>query len=324
MIAGRDCNSRQARDRVPLSVGPPAVCPSNEYVKAASVIASTALVIAFFGLNTCLSYTASLDRFIGIREAFAADLVALAIPLSPELQQNLVNRKRTHQISGSGIDYVDEDAQLDYEALKATLPPVDRITPRPLWLEKAEIQSVIDHNGGFLSSYRRGIMFEITVKEADRPHSWSAFPTLSFPDDLMPNHTLKAAAECAGQLDDATTYDKIYRACEKTVLDRGVKFPLIDVEFPIQYIILVTFIAICGCIIILSDLSRPFWICLPPPRSSRGLCSMPPRAPESYLPMPGPLASASLPGCSSASPSRSPPCVSAWTARSATWGPTPW
>jgi hypothetical protein len=127
------------------------------------------------------------------------------------------------------------------------------LVPKAIWLENFSIVSMEEHSDTFLASYPRGIMFKVQVKEADLPHPWKSNPTLLFLSDLSETHTLRAAAACTDHLDENVTFDKIYRSCEKNVIGRGVKFPLIDSEFPIEYIVLVTFLAISGCIAILSD-----------------------------------------------------------------------
>ena len=85
------------------------------------------------------------------------------------------------------------------------------------------------------------------------PGAWNAMPAMSFPYDLNTNHTLAAAATCTDSGGSPVAFGAVYRSCELAVLDRGVKFPLVEVEFPVQYVIAVTFLAMAGCLIVFSD-----------------------------------------------------------------------
>lgn len=224
---------------------------SKEYIKAASALATTALIIAFFGVNTCWDYAAHLDRFIDVREAFAADLVAKAILDTPELKTALTDRQTS---PGTGPTSTEQQVDADFRVLQKRLPRLNNVTPRPVWLQNANLQSIdFSFSGSFVPLPPRGLAFSVKITEADHPGTWQANPVLEFPADLALTHTVQLAGNCGVQLEDEATYDKVYRACEKAVLERGVKFPLIDVEFSIQYIILVAFVAICGCLVLLSD-----------------------------------------------------------------------
>jgi len=247
-----------ARKPVLDDVTPPANpdSPTNEYMKAASAAATTALVIAFFGVNTSIGYVRDLKDFIGVRQAYVADLIAAQINHSVVFKDGVVDRKRAYVKGGDGNLYLaTEELSADYAAFNANRQKLSDI-PKPLWLEDFAIVDIQDHGNTFLADYPRGIMFTATVKEIDQPQAWKSNPTLLLPEDLREVHTLRVGAICADRIDEKSTPEVIYRACEKQALNRGVKFPFIDTEFPVEYVVLVAFVSLIGSVAFLSDRIR--------------------------------------------------------------------
>jgi hypothetical protein len=233
--------------------------PVDEYIKTSNSIAGTSMVIAFFGVTTCWGYVSGLDRFIDIRAAFARDLIASAILQDTQLQKKLTDIAQSPGNANKGSDPVHDDGwdaqNQEHTLLKSDPPRVDTL-PKPIWLEKVTVDSIEETETPIFEHYSEGITFGVTVKEADRPNAWKSQATLFFPIDSPPHNTLALGASCLNGVDDAISYAKIYRTCESGVIDRGAKFPFIDIDFPIQYIILATFISIAGCIIIIADRIR--------------------------------------------------------------------
>src|SRR5664280_1999910 len=138
--------------------------PANEYVKAASTVATTALLIAFFGLNTCWGYIGNLSRFIYVREAVAADYIAWAIEHDPAFKPTLLARQRSFVTGRDGRQYLSpQDLNADAEVLQKH-PPQMAFIPKAVWLENFSIVSMEDHDDTFLASYPRVIMFNVQVK----------------------------------------------------------------------------------------------------------------------------------------------------------------
>jgi hypothetical protein len=219
--------------------------PADKYVSAGSSVAVAALLIAFFGLTTCWGYAGSLDRLIGVRTALAADMVAAVIGRNAQLSQYLRTRDRPQEWYKEGT--------LDFGAIQKAWPKDAGALIKPAWMEQATITPVEFRTRGFLDNNPTGSGFDVNVKEVGVPGSWQASPTLNFPGDLDTGHTLGVAANCADTFDSGASFDKVYWTCEKSVLGKGVKFPFVDVEFPVQYVIGATFLALAGCLIVLSD-----------------------------------------------------------------------
>jgi hypothetical protein len=208
-------------------------------------VAVAALLIAFFGLTTCWGYAGNLDRLIGVRSALAADMVAAVIGRDAQLSQNLRTRARPQEWYKEG--------QADFDAIQKAWPKDAGSSVKPAWMEQATITPMGFRTRGFLDKNPTGSAFNVSVKEIGIPGSWQASPMLNFPGDLSTSHTLDVVASCVDTFDTTATFDKVYWTCEKSILGKGVKFPFVDVEFPVQYVIGATFLALAGCLIVLSD-----------------------------------------------------------------------
>jgi hypothetical protein len=218
---------------------------ADQYVSAGSAVAVTSLLITFFGVTTCWSYAENLDRLIGVRTAVATDMIAAVILGNAQLSQELRTRTRLQDWTKEG--------EADFDAVEKAWPKDAGSLVKPAWMEEATITPSGFRDAGLFSGGPDGSQFDVSVKEVGIPGSWEASPALNFPNDLNTSHTLGAAASCVDTYDPTATFDKVYWTCEKSVLGKGVKFPFVDVEFPVQYVIGSTFLALAGCLLILTD-----------------------------------------------------------------------
>ena len=218
--------------------------PTSEYTKAASAAATAALVVIFFSVNACWGYIRDLDGFFSVRKGILSDYVSEMVDKSPELKAALA---KTQAIENPG-----ERIAKQTTLLKGGLEGKWLATPPP-WMEWLKITNVTGRPGGMLEDYKTGVLVEAAVKEVDLASPWVADATLNFPEDLRIRHTYAAGGGCADTLDERSSTDQVYRSCEKSVVKRGVKFPLIDTEFPVTYVVVVAFFSCSGAIVYLLD-----------------------------------------------------------------------